>query len=285
MLSGRLAAQFINGIQSRDVSACIKHYAAHDQSTASKEDNVVMTARTLREVHLMPFQIAMAHSKPWAFMSAYQMINGLHVSEDPFMLNTVLRDEWGFDGIVISDWWGTYSTSESLNAGMDLEMPGPSMWRGKQLLEAVGCRKVSRQTVDKSVRRLLDMIKRTKAHEEPHVPKGTGEDTEDSRRLIRKAAADSIVLLKNDNKILPLQSNRSVKYGLIGEHHKSPGNCGGGSSEVLPWYLCAPFDAITEVVGPENVRYEPGCDSELPFLTIYLMFAGLTVTKQIAGCR
>jgi beta-glucosidase len=201
------------------------------------------------------------------------------------MLNTVLREEWGFDGIVISDWWGTYSTSKSLNAGMDLEMPGPSAWRGKQLLEAVNCRKVSKQTVDKSVRRLLDIIKRTKAHEKRHVPEGTGEDTEDSRRLIRKAAADSIVLLKNDKKILPLQRDESTKYGLIGEHCKRPGNCGGGSSEVLPWYISTPFDAITEIVGSDNVRYEPGCDSKLSSLAPRLIFVRLTVTKRIAGYR
>lgn len=262
ILSGQLAAQVINGLQSRNVGACIKHYAAHDQSTDSKEDDVVMTIRTLREVHLLPFQVAMAHSKPWSVMSAYQMINGLHVSEDPFMLQTVLRDEWGFDGIVISDWWGTYSTSAAINAGMDLEMPGPSTWRGKQLQEAVNCRKVSMQTIDKSVKRLLEMIKRTNAHKTEEVLSGTGEDTEESRALIRKVAADSIVLMKNHNQVLPLSEDVSVKYGLIGEHFQTPATCGGGSSEAVPFYVSTPLDAMTEILGAKNIHYEPGCDSK-----------------------
>ncbi|KAL6406137.1 beta-glucosidase precursor BGLUC [Ilyonectria robusta] len=139
ILSGTLAANYVNGIQDRNVGACIKHYMAHDQSTKATEDDVHMTHRTLREIHLMPFQVAMTKSKPWAIMTAYQMVNGLHVSEDPFLIQQVLRHEWKFDGLVMSDWWGTYSTSEAINAGLDLEMPGPSIWRGKQLMAAVEC--------------------------------------------------------------------------------------------------------------------------------------------------
>lgn len=263
ILSGQLAAEVVKGLQSRGVGACIKHYAAHDQSTDSKEDDCIMTARTLREVHLLPFQIAVALSKPWSVMSAYQMINGIHVSEDPFMLQQVLRDEWKFDGIVISDWWGTYSTSEAINAGMDLEMPGPSTWRGKQLSEAVKCRKVSMHTIDKSVRRLLEVIERTNAHRKIDVPTGVGENTTESRALIRKVAADSIVLLKNDQRILPFDAKGSLTFGLIGENHEMPGTCGGGSSEVAPFYVSTPLAAITEALGSDKVRYEPGCESEL----------------------
>ncbi|OBT41769.1 hypothetical protein VE00_07964 [Pseudogymnoascus sp. WSF 3629] len=101
------------------VAACIKHYAAHDQSAMATEDDVHMTERTLREIHFMPFQIAMK-SQPWAFMASYNRINGLHVSESSFMLTEILRKEWKFDGLVMSDWWGTYSTSEAVNAGLDL---------------------------------------------------------------------------------------------------------------------------------------------------------------------
>lgn len=277
MLSGQIAAQVINGMQDRGVSACIKHYAAHDQSTASKEDDMVMTMRTLREVHLLPFQIAIAQSRPWSVMSAYQMINGIHVSEDPFMLKTVLRDEWRFDGLVMSDWWGTYSTSEAINAGMDLEMPGPSVWRGKQLLEAIGCRKVSMRVIDISVKRLLTLIKRTKAYENTQSAKGVGEDTEESRVLIRKVASESIVLLKNDENILPLKTDPSIKFGFIGEHFETPATCGGGSSEVVPFYVSKPLDAIAEILGADNVRYEPGCDSEFYYQLAHSLNQALTI--------
>ncbi|GJD04392.1 glycosyl hydrolase family 3 [Colletotrichum higginsianum] len=128
-LSGILGAAYINGVQERGVATSVKHYAAHDQSDNSIEDNVCMTQRTLREVHLMPFQLVMRDSDPWTFMTSYNKINGVHVSEDPLLLKQVLREEWGFKGLVMSDWFGTYSTSEALNAGLDLEMPGPTQWR------------------------------------------------------------------------------------------------------------------------------------------------------------
>ncbi|KAH8651670.1 glycoside hydrolase superfamily [Ilyonectria robusta] len=257
ILSGTLAANYVNGIQDRNVGACIKHYMAHDQSTKATEDDVHMTHRTLREIHLMPFQVAMTKSKPWAIMTAYQMVNGLHVSEDPFLIQQVLRHEWKFDGLVMSDWWGTYSTSEAINAGLDLEMPGPSIWRGKQLMAAVECRKVSVQTVDAAVKNLLKLIRRTRAWESRD--KGEDGNTAESRALLRKVTADSIVLLKNQSNVLPLERKASVKCGLIGEHFWNPGNCGGGSSEAVPFYINTPLDAFTEMLGDENIRYEQGC--------------------------
>ncbi|KAH7153478.1 glycoside hydrolase superfamily [Dactylonectria macrodidyma] len=257
VLSGTLAASAINGLQDRGVGACIKHYAAHDQSPKGSEDDVHMTQRTLREVHLMPFHIAMTKSKPWAFMTAYQRINGLHVSEDPFLIQEVLRKEWNFDGLVMSDWWGTYSTSEAINAGLDLEMPGPCIWRGKQLVAAVECRKVPMKAVDSAVKNLLKLIRRT-SNPGPHA-EGAGEDTPESRTLIRKVAVDSIVLLKNESNTLPLDADAHVKYGLIGEHFENPATCGGGSSEVEAFYISTPLEAIAEVVGKDKIRYTPGC--------------------------
>lgn len=256
VLSGMLASEFIKGIQERKVGACIKHYTAHDQSSRSKEDEIVMTERTLREIHLLPFQLAMKHSSPWAFMTAYQRINGVHASEDPFLINQVLRREWGFDGLVMSDWRGTYSTSKAINAGLDLEMPGPDVWRGKRLMEAVGCRKVSQKTIDQSVRRLLELI------EPAEIPTETNQgcgNTVESRLLTRKAAADAIVLLKDERQLLPLKRDTKRRYGVIGVQAKDPATGGGGSSETAPWYISTPYDAICEMVSEDNVSYEPGC--------------------------
>ncbi|EXK78069.1 hypothetical protein FOQG_17250 [Fusarium oxysporum f. sp. raphani 54005] len=274
ILSGTIAAHYINGIQDQKVAACIKHYAAHDQSAKGLEDDVHMSQRTLREIHLMPFQVAMSASKPWAFMSAYQKINGIHVSEDPFLMNQVLREEWRFDGLIMSDWWGTYSTSEAINAGLDLEMPGPSIFRGKQLLTAVDARKVSKRTINDSVRRLLELINRTQP---PALPDAEfGGDNEESRAILRKVAADSMVLLKNDSNVLPLPKDGKT-FGLIGELLQSPASCGGGSSETTPFYISKPLDAIIEVIGEQNARYEPGCNTHR---WIPLMEKGLTLPRS-----
>ncbi|KAM5356881.1 hypothetical protein ACJ41O_003527 [Fusarium nematophilum] len=257
VLSGNLAAHYVRGTQDCQVAVCLKHYVAHDQSAKGLEDETFMTQRTLRELHLLPFQIVQRDSKPWAYMAAYQRINGIHVSEDPFLLRQILRQDWGFDGLVLSDWWGVYSTAEALNAGLDLEMPGPSIWRGKQLTTAVDARKVSMQTIDFAVRNLLNLVNKTR---NPPKEQGDGEDTPESRATIRKIAADSIVLLKNEANVLPLRAEDSkASFGFIGELFESPAHAGGGSSESTPFYVSSPLDAVTEILGAERVRYEPGC--------------------------
>lgn len=281
ILSGTLAAHYIEGVQSRKVGACIKHYAAHDQSAKGLEDDVHMSQRTLREVHLMPFQVAMSLSNPWAFMTAYQKINGIHTSEDPFLLRKILRDEWGFDGLVMSDWWGTYSTSEAINAGLDLEMPGPAIFRGKRLITAVEARKVSRGTIDESVKRVLELVDKTRMPA-PTSTESHG-NTEESRATIRKATAQSIVLLKNDRGILPLTKNGDKKYGLIGRRFEDPATCGGGSSETMPYYVNRPLDAIMEATGDGTIPYEPGCNGQ--FLLKLLFSPMLTSAVQFTdGC-
>ncbi|KAH7385037.1 glycoside hydrolase superfamily [Cadophora sp. MPI-SDFR-AT-0126] len=258
-MSGNLAACYINGLQERKVASCIKHYAAHDQSLTSNEDAVVMTDRTLREAHLLPFQIALKKSNPGAVMTSYNKINGVHASEDPYLVNQILREEWKWDGLVLSDWWGTYSTSESINAGMDLEMPGPPVWRGGLLKNAVSCRKVTMATVDASVRKVLTLISKV-SNPGPTSIKQLN-DTIETRSFARRVAGESIVLLKNEKSILPLSNANKKSYGLIGEHFKIPATCGGGSSELDPYYISTPLDAINEIVGEKNTTYLPGCYS------------------------
>lgn len=256
-LSGTLAAAYINGVQSRKVAACLKHYAAHDQSWNSIEDNCVMTERTLREMHTMPFQVAVKKSNPWSIMSSYNKINGVHVSENKHLLDEILRDDLKWDGIIISDWWGTYSTTESIQAGMDLEMPGPSLWRGRRLTWAVEAGKITQQTIDRRVKAVLEFIK--KVQNPPPTDIKPHNDTPKTRAFIRKVAAESVVLLKNDMDILPLSRSVSKTYGLIGHHFKNPAVCGGGSSEVDAYYLNTPYDAFVETVGEGNVEYQIGC--------------------------
>ncbi|KAH7129750.1 glycoside hydrolase superfamily [Dactylonectria estremocensis] len=268
ILSGLIASAYINGIQELGIAACIKHYAAHDQSTMSIEDNVRMSDRTLRELHLLPFQLAYQHSSPWSFMTSYNMINGVHSSEDPLLLQQILRREWGFDGLVMSDWWGTYSTAESINAGMDLEMPGPTQFRGKLLAIAVNTRKVSHATVDAAARNVLKFVKKVTIAAGSWSGDPSAANTPENRKLIRKLVADSIVLLKNDRGALPIQDRKSKSYGLIGDHFKYPALSGGGSAEGDPYYSVTPYDAMVEAVGEESVDYTPGLYSFkfVPFL-------------------
>ena len=260
ILSGTLGASYINGVQDRGVAACIKHYAAHDQSDTSIEDNIRMTDRTLRELHLLPFQLALSKSDPWTIMTAYHKINGVHTSEDPLLLKKILRKEWGFKGLVMSDWWGVYSTSEAVNAGLDLEMPGPAEWREKLLNLAVQSRKVPHATIDESVKNVLNLVKKVTAVESPYDPSAA--NTPENRELIRKVAAESIVLLKNQRKVLPITQKTNKSYGLIGGHFKNAALGGGGSAEVEPYYSVTPYDAIVELVGKENVTHVPGCYCE-----------------------
>jgi beta-glucosidase len=258
-LTGHLASAYINGIQEYGVGACIKHFAAHDQSSNSIEDNVCMTQRTLRELHLLPFQVALRCSKPLAVMTSYNQINGVHSSEDPLLLQTTLRDEWGFEGLVMSDWWGTYSTSEALNAGLDLEMPGPTQFRGKLLEIAVKTRKVSETALHNAVKNVLRLVQKVSAVPEQALDGDANND--ENRALIRKAAADSIVLLKNDKNVLPLSADGPKVYGLIGNHFEYPTLSGGGSAEGDPYYAVTPYQAMVEVVGGDNLVYTPGCYS------------------------
>ncbi|KIL88321.1 hypothetical protein FAVG1_08400 [Fusarium avenaceum] len=270
VLSGLTASAYIGGIQDRGVAACIKHYAAHDQSLMSIEDNVRMTERTLRELHLLPFQLAYRYSDPWSIMTSYNKINNVHSSEDPLLLKQILRKEWGFNGLVISDWWGTYSTVESIEAGMDLEMPGPTQFRGKLLAIAVNTRKVSRKAVDIAARNVLNFVKKVTTVAEPWNGDPSAANTPENRALIRRLAADSIVLLKNDSETLPIRAKKGKSYGLIGDHFKYPALSGGGSAEGDPYYALTPYDAMVEAVGEDNITYTPGLYSEFKQYTAML---------------
>ena len=259
-MSGTLAAEYINGLQSQGVGAALKHFAAHDQSPMSIEDSIWMSERTLRELHLLPFQIAVRKSQPWAIMTAYHKINGVHASENEVVLD-ILRKEWGWNGCVISDWYGTYSTSEAINAGLDLEMPGPTRFRGQLLSWLVLSRKVTEKALDEAVRNVLGLVDRVDLSQ--RQAKVRNNDNEESRKVCRDVAAQSIVLLKNKRNVLPLRKEKSIKYGLIGDHFKNPAVSGGGSADLTPYYVSTPFDAFVEAVGHESVRYEVGAYCEL----------------------
>ncbi|CAK7220638.1 hypothetical protein SBRCBS47491_004256 [Sporothrix bragantina] len=260
-LSGMLASAYVQGVQEGGVACSIKHYAAHDQSTKSTEDSIVATTRTLRETHMLPFQLAVKHAQPWSFMTSYNKVNGTHASEDKWLMQTVLRDDWGWQGLVMSDWFGTYSTTEAVEAGLDLEMPGPTRWRGDLLRYAVLSRKLHETTVDDRIRNMLEMVRKVQASKQKY----SGEDrsqfgnSQAKQDLCRELAGSSIVLLKNTDKLLPLDPNAKQTYGLIGPAVVLPAASGGGSADLRPYYVSKPLDAIIDVVGKDSVTAAMGC--------------------------
>lgn len=258
--TGKLAAAYIRGAQSTGVISTIKHFAANDQEHERISVNAVMSERALREVHLLPFQIAIADSAPGAVMTCYNKVNGQHLSESKEMLDGLLRREWGWKGLIMSDWFGTYSTAEALNAGLGLEMPGTTRLRGPLLELAISSRKVSRATLDERARTVLEFVQRARKAEVSAVE--STRDFPEDRRLNRKLAADSIVLLKNESGLLPLNPQTLTSVALIGPNMKTAAFCGGGSASLQPYYSTSPYQGITSQLPPGvEVLYETGATS------------------------
>ncbi len=226
-LSARLAVAFVSGVQGEGVAACIKHFVAndteYDRMTISSEPD----ERTLRELCLVPFEAAVREAGVWAVMAAYNRVHGTFCSEHAELLGSVLRDEWGFGGLVMSDWYGTHSTVPAAIAGLDLEMPGPPQWFGPALAAAVRAGDVAEAVVDAKVGRVLELGERTglfdvPAHEEVSV------DRPEHRVLAREAVVASIVLLKHDAELLPLRAELGT-LAVIGPNAELPALEGGGA--------------------------------------------------------
>lgn len=258
-LTGRLAIAYIQGLQSQGVGACIKHFVCNDSEFERFTISSEVQERPLREIYLSPFQMAIREARPWAVMSAYNRINGVYASENSYTLLEILKGEWGFDGLVISDWYGSYSEAVAAG-GLDLEMPGPARWLGQNVLAAVEAGTLSEGTVDDKVRRLLLTLERVGAFDRPELPPEQAIDRPEHRQLAREAAVEAIVLLKNENETLPLQPDRLRRVAVIGENALRPQIQGGGSSGVTPHYLISPLDSIAARL-PEAVEvgYALGC--------------------------
>jgi beta-glucosidase len=282
-LSGRLAVSYIRGVQSQGVGATIKHFVCNDSEYQRNSISSEVDERTLREIYLAPFQAAIQEARPWAVMASYNRVNGTYAGEHPYLLTEILRKEWDFDGVVMSDWFGTQSTAAAVNAGLDLEMPGPATWRGEKLLQAVERGEVSEATIDESVRRLLRLVERTGVFEHPEEPPEQAIDLPEHRALAREAAAEGIVLLKNAENVLPLKSEKLTSLAIIGPNAKTARIMAGGSSQVNAHYAIAPFEAVTRRAGAGvQIEYEMGCTNHrlLPLLDAHLLGSGEQGTEH-----
>ncbi|HEY4376302.1 MAG TPA: glycoside hydrolase family 3 C-terminal domain-containing protein, partial [Acidimicrobiales bacterium] len=257
MLTAELAVAYVDGVQGTGVGACIKHLVANEQETERMKISAEVSERVLRELQLAPFEAAVKRSRVAAVMSAYNKVNGTWCGEHRWLLTEVLRDEWGFDGIVISDWFGAHS-AEGVTAGLDLEMPGKPRHLGKRLLAAVDEGRVAAADIDLAATRLLAVRDRLGVTDGPELKESSADDP-DHRALAHEAAARSIVLLTNPSGLLPLDLASLGRVAVIGPNADDPQLQGGGSARVNPHRTVTFLEGLADRVGPATeIVHESG---------------------------
>jgi beta-glucosidase len=252
VLTSALAVAYVHAVQAHRVASCIKHFIANDTEFERMTISSEVDERTLREAYLLPFEDAV-DAGVRAVMSSYNRLNGTYAGEHPWLLTTVLRDDWDFDGVVISDWLGTHSTAEALAAGLDVEMPGPPAHRGEKLVAAVRAGEAGEADVDRAVRRVLDLAEWSGRLDAPELPPDVSDEDAGTRAVLRRAVAASAVLLKNDG-VLPLDTATSI--AVIGPNASMPAAHGGGSAAVRPYRVVRPVDVLRERF--PGAVHEPG---------------------------
>lgn len=265
-LSARMAVGYITGVQGAGVGATVKHFVGNDSEYQRYTMSSDIDERTLREIYLVPFEAAVCEAGVWAIMTGYNRLNGTYCGEHAWLLRDLLKGEWGFDGLVMSDWFGTRSTIEAATNGLDLEMPGPAIFRGEALKKAVRKGAVPQEAIDDSVLRLLRTIARTDGFSSPDLAEEQAIDRPEHRALIRDAAVAGSVLLKNADDALPLPPTLR-RIAVIGPNADAAVVSGGGSARLFAHHTVDPLEGIrsragagVEVVherGGSNHRYLP----------------------------
>ena len=256
ILSGELAVAYITGLQGEGIGATIKHFVGNESEIERTTMSSEIDERALREIYLVPFEWAVKKARTWGVMSSYNRLNGTYTSEHNWLLTDVLRKDWNYDGIVMSDWFGSHSTVETVNAGLDLEMPGPPRDRGQKLIEAVQSGAVSEATLRQRVIAMLRLMERVGSLDDTREFKETADDRPAHRALIRRAGAEAAVLLRN-NGVLPLKGDGTI--AVIGPNAKIAQIMGGGSAQLNAHYRVSPWQGLVDAVGEDRLRYAPGC--------------------------
>ncbi len=261
-LSAVMAVAFVEGVQSEGVAACVKHLVCNEYETSRYTASSVVDERTLREVYLLPFEAAVKTAGVRSVMAAYNRLNGVYCTEHRKLLTNVLREDWGFSGVVISDWGAVHNGPAALRAGCDLEMPGPGRHMGPALVPALSAGRVEQKAVENAAARVVGLVRSVQESGAPMAAPGDPEESVDDptrRALAREAAARSIVLLANDG-ILPLREGSFRRLAVVGHHAQEPAIQGGGSSQVRPHPVSTPLQALEEALGSAvEIRYARGC--------------------------
>lgn len=256
-LAGELAASLINGIQSKGVGTSLKHFAANNQEYERFAINAEIDERALREIYLPAFETAVKKAQPWTVMCAYNQINGVYGSENHWLLSEVLKEEWGFEGLVVSDWGAVHDRVKALQAGLDWEMPGPRPRRVQAVIDAVRSGELDEAALNEAVRRMLRIV--FKAAE---TPQGGSFDIDAHHALARKIAGEGMVLLKN-NGVLPLKNPQHI--AVIGRAAEHAHFQGGGSSHINPTRVAVPFKEVQQLAEHAELTYAEGYPTDNSF--------------------
>jgi beta-glucosidase len=254
-LAGELATAMVQGTQSQGIGTSLKHYAANNQEDDRLRVSAVVDDRTLREVYLPAFERVVKLSQPWTVMCAYNKVNGIYCSEHYWLLTEVLREEWGFEGLVVSDWGAVHDRVAALRGGLDLEMPPNLGVSDAAIVEAVRSGSLDESILDESVRRVLQLVDRS----QPALAARGEFDFDEHHALARRAAHESAVLLKNAGNVLPLQPESGSTVAVIGEFARTPRYQGAGSSQVNPTRIDVPLDELqSALAGQAEVGFAAG---------------------------
>jgi beta-glucosidase len=254
-LAGQLATAMVEGTQSEGVGTSVKHYAANNQEDDRLRVSAEVDERSLREMYLPAFERVVKQAQPWTIMCAYNKLNGTYCSEHHWLLTEVLREEWGFEGLVVSDWGAVHDRVAALRGGLDLEMPPNLGVSDAAIVEAVRNGSLDESILDEAVSRMLRLVDRS----QPALAEGAEFNLDDHHSLARRAAHESAVLLKNDGRVLPLQPQEGSTVAVIGEFARTPRFQGAGSSQVNPTKVDVALDELQSALGGRaEVRFAAG---------------------------
>ena len=266
-LAGEIGVGYVSGMQKMGIGTSLKHFACNNQEIERHRGSSEVDERTLREIYLPAFETIVKRTQPWTVMTAYNKVNGVQASESKELITDILRNEWGFEGVCISDWGGTHTIFNSVKAGQDIEMPGPARYYGSLLEKAVTTWQIEEEVIDNAVERILKLIVKSGRLEKDYKFPGKL-NTKEHQRLAGKAAEESIVLLKN-NKLLPIIKNEINSVAVIGYNALEARIGGGGSSYLEPPKRVSPLNAIKAEVGEDvKIVYEAGCENFEEYLII-----------------
>ena len=256
-LAGQLATALTEGIQEKGVGTSLKHFAANNQETRRFTINTLVDERTLHEIYLPAFETVVKQAQPWTVMCAYNKVNGTYCSEHEQLLIQILKEAWGFEGLVVSDWGAVRDRVKALQGGLDLEMPGPKDRRVQAVIDAVGNGALTESALNEAVRRILTIVFKAAG-----TPKGGDFDQNAHHALARRLAGETIVLLKNES-LLPLEPGQHI--AVIGRAAREPHFQGGGSSHINPTQVDSPFAELQALAGEAELSYSPGYPAGLDF--------------------